>query len=846
MKPFKKLSGLLLAKFELCSEEANQGIYRIKSQFSVSPTVTSMTQTEIQTKAAYLELDNRGQTLRFALSKAEHRLGRDDAWADLVIPSGGWDVISSRHAVLRKEGDFYWIYDGGEHEKSSTNGLFINHTRIKSQTGFCLDQSVQLQIGQNPQNAISLTYVSPQIAGAAAVPSRFRLNLSSLKEFPVEIGREPSQRYASMTLNSPTISRCHASIEQTSGQYILHDHSANGTYINKQRVTRSTALKEGDTIQIGSYTLLFRDQVLEVFDRGDQIRLDAHQLTRKVLDESKQERTILKDISLAIEPGQLVALVGGSGAGKSTLMKTLLGIAPTTSGSVQLNGDDLRQNFNLYRTEIGYVPQDDIVHLNLTVEEVLSYACRLRLPPDTNIQEAVAHALEQVKLSHVRNTLVHRLSGGQRKRVSIAVELLANPKLFFLDEPTSGLDPGLDKKMMALLRELADQGRTIVLVTHATSNLEVCDRIAFMGMGGRLCYFGPPKEAMRFFQTPSEDFKYFADIYIKLGESEQTVEHWAQQFHQSSTHELYVRTVLSNDQANGNTTRDLSSHKSQQSFIQQWLILCQRYWKLILRDQFTLTLMLLTAPLGVGLLTLALRDYDAIAKLTALSAAQASISLRVLFVFTCAALWVGLSSTAQAIVQENHIYYRERLVNLRLLPYIGSKLSIHAGLAILQTILTVVAILLGFRSPQPDLIPWILGCGMTTFLTLLASVSLGLMISALVKNSTQANSTLPLILIPQIIFSGILFKLEGVGKVLSWLMLSRWSMGAYGSVVDVNAMVPQLPKIPGFPAQPLPFDPTPIYDPTWTNLGLNWGMLCLHSAVYLGLTFWLQKRKDVL
>lgn len=805
-----------------------------------------MIQTEIQTEEAYLELNNQGQTLQFTLSKAEHRLGRDDAWADLVIPSGGWDVISSRHAMLRKEGDLYWVYDGDDQAKPSTNGLFVNHTRITPQTGFCLEQSVQLQIGQNPQNAITLTYISPQSNGVAAIPSRFRLNLCSVKEFPVEIGREPAQRYASMTLNSPTISRCHASIEHASGHYTLRDHSTNGTYLNKQRITRSTPLLEGDTIQIGPYTLLFRNQVLEVFDRGDQIRLDVHQVTRKVLDESKQERTILKDVSLAIEPGQLVALVGGSGAGKSTLMKTLLGIAPITSGAVQLNGDDLRQNFNLYRAEIGYVPQDDIVHLTLTVEEVLTYACQLRLPPDTNIAEAVAQALEQVELSHVRNTLVQRLSGGQRKRVSIAVELLANPKLFFLDEPTSGLDPGLDKKMMKLLRDLADQGRTIVLVTHATSNLEVCDRIAFMGMGGRLCYFGPPKEAMRFFQTPSEDFKYFADIYIQLGESEQAVEQWAQQFHHSPIHERYVKTVLSNNQVNANAQLNAANQKSKISFAQQWIILCQRYWTLIRRDRFSLVLMLVTAPLGVGLITLALRDYDAIATLTTLTIMQASTALRVLFVFTCATLWVGLSGTAQAIVQENHIYYRERLVNLRLLPYLGSKFSIHAGLAILQSILIVATILIGFHAPKPDLLPWIIGCGMTTFLTLLASVSLGLMVSAFVRNSTQANSTLPLILIPQIIFSGILFKLEGSGRFLSWLMLSRWSIGAYGSVVNVNAMVPETLKLPGMPTQPLPFDPTPIYAPTWENLLLNWGFLGLHALVYLGITFWLQKRKDIL
>jgi ABC-type multidrug transport system permease subunit len=428
--------------------------------------------------------------------------------------------------------------------------------------------------------------------------------------------------------------------------------------------------------------------------------------------------------------------------------------------------------------------------------------------------------------------------------VSIAVELLANPKLFFLDEPTSGLDPGLDKKMMELLRELADQGRTIVLVTHATSNLEVCDRIAFMGMGGRLCYFGPPKEAMRFFQTPSEDFKYFADIYIQLGESEQAVEHCVRKFHRSSPYERYVKAVISPEQAS--PTQGTAEAKSQTSSSHQTAVLAQRYWKLILRDRFSIGLMLATAPLGVGLIALALRDYDVLSVLSTPDAMQAPTALRVLFVFTCATLWVGLSGTAQAIVLENHIYYRERLVNLQLLPYLGSKLLIHIGLALVQTLLIVAAILIGFRAPQPELLPWVVGCGITTFLTLITSLSLGLMISAFVKNSTQANSTLPLILIPQIIFSGILFKLEGAGKIVSWLMLSRWSVGAYSAVVNVNAMVPASPSVPGVPPQPLPFEPTAMYDLTWSNLGANWGLLCLHSLIYLAIALWLQKRKDVL
>jgi len=793
----------------------------------------------------YIELNNRGKQLRFDLTKAEHRLGRDARWADFAIVEPGWEVISGQHVRLRQEGENYRIYDGNEQGKASTNGLFVNHTRVKPGVGLLLEDNMQLQIGQNPQNMILMKYVvRAQSPVTSSRPSTSRINLMALDSAKVDLGREPSGKGAVMVLDSPSVSRHHASIGRSANaQYVLRDRSANGTYVNKKRLTEAHTLKDGDLIQIGPFTLLFRGGFLEIFDNGDRIRLDALNLVRKV-KYNNSEKTILNDVSLAIEPGQLVAIVGGSGAGKSTLMKTLLGIAPTTSGMVLLNGDNLRQNFDLYRSEIGYVPQDDIVHRNLTVEEVLSYACQLRLPPDTDIAAAITHTLDLVKLSHVRHTVVDQLSGGQRKRVSIAVELLANPKLFFLDEPTSGLDPGLDKKMMALLRELADQGRTIILVTHATSNLEVCDRVVFMGSGGQLCYFGPPQEAMTFFKAPSADFKHFADIYIKLDEGNtdeqrnRNVQRWAQQFKTSALHRQYVQSALSGEQ-NSNTARP---KRQKASWVRQWWILAQRYFSLMMRDKFSLLLLLFTAPIGVALLRLALRAESPLAEpAVPIAPEHAPMALRVLFVFTCATIWVGLSGTAQTIVKEANIYLRERLVNLQLVPYLGSKFSIHAALAVIQSLLLLIVIIVGFESPQPALLPWPIGVIITTFLTLIASTSLGLMISALVKNSTQANSALPLLLLPQIIFSGILFDLEGPARVISWLMISRWSIGGYAAALDVNSMVPE-----AMPGMSLPFDGAAAYAATWENLALNWGVLCAHSLVCLGISLWQQKQKDVL
>ncbi|MEG3896401.1 MULTISPECIES: FHA domain-containing protein [unclassified Microcoleus] len=768
----------------------------------------------------YLVLNSQGQVLQLELQQQQHVLGRDRTRADLVIPEP-WRAVSGVHAVLRQIGNNYWIYDG-DGQRPSTNGLFVDRTRITPNDGYCLKDGTEIKIGLDPQNQVLLSYFNP-LANQVAVPSKQSI---LLKNRSVLLGRDPN---ASLQLDAPLVSRRHATIDQDSrGNYILRDHSVNGVFVNGQRVTNSVQLSEGDAIRIGPFTLTYRSGELEMQDSGNQIRLDADSLViPKRLD----------NITLAIEPGQFVALVGGSGAGKSTLMRTLLGIEKTTNGAVFLNGDNLRQNFNIYRNQIGYVPQDDIVHADLTVEEVLSYAAKLRLPPDTDVNQVVAKTLEDIEMSHRHKALVKQLSGGQRKRVSIGVELLADPKLFFLDEPTSGLDPGLDKKMMQLLRKLANQGRTVILVTHATANITMCDRIVFMGRGGRLCYFGPPAEALDFFDIKTGDF---ADIYNELETGETNVQSWAEKFNKSPYYQHYIINHFSTGKANAK----IPSAPKSQSFVKQLVLLVQRYFQLISRDLVNLSLALLTAPIGISLLRLAVRDKDPL--IGAPEATLAPLALRVLFVFTCAAIWVGLATSLQEIVKESAIYLRERLVNLGLFAYLGSKFFILSGLAVLQTLLMVGVILIAFKSPEPSFISWPVGVSITTFLTLLSCVSLGLVVSAIVKNGSQANSALPLLLLPQIIFSGVLFKMEGAASKFSWLMLSRWSVGAYGSLVNVNGMVPALTKLPDGSTLPQPFEPTPVYDPTWENLSLNWGILCVHICVYLILTLWLQKRKDIL
>ncbi|MGL5943107.1 MAG: ATP-binding cassette domain-containing protein [Waterburya sp.] len=803
----------------------------------------------------YIELDNQGNTKILPLTREINNLGRDHDWANMRAPIE-WNIISRRQAIIEKEGNNFRIYDGDRHvQKPSGNGIFINQSRINLTEGYILKNGERLHIGQDPRQQITLTYYNPK-RGEPTMPSVRKLILKGLQKWPVELGRSPNITASMMELDAPTVSRLHAVINPDGkGNYILQDRSSNGTFVNGNRLEKSYLLQKDDTVQIGPYVLLFTGESLELTNANNQIRLDAHRLTLNVKDKKGETFTILNNVNLVLEPGQLVAFVGGSGAGKSTLMKSLLGITPVSSGNVYLNGDNIRKNWPIYRSQVGYVPQDDIIHRDLTVEEVLRCACQLRLPPDTNITQVIAQTLEQIKLSHVRNTLVSRLSGGQRKRVSIGVELLADPKLFFLDEPTSGLDPGLDKEMMLLLREQADQGRTIALVTHATDNIDICDRIAFMGLGGNICYYGPPDQALPFFQKaagyfPDEKFDDFADIYIELNKGKnkmaiaERVSYWSLKYANSPEYKTYIKNSLSPGKENQQVTKTKNS-KAGISPVAQLSLLCQRYWKLVSRDLTSLLLTLLAGPITIALTGLPLRSEQPLSILDAPTVTQASLALRLLFIFSCVAIWIGLSNSIREIVKETAIYFRERLLNLRLLPYLLSKLFVRGGLAIAQTFLITCVVLLVFEAPDSNLIPWSWGFALTTFFTLLASTSLSLMLSALVKTENEGNGILPLIMIPQIIFSGVLFTLEGWSSNLSWLMLSRWSIGAYGSLADVNAMAPK--PNPALSEEMLNeiFKATPVYDATWSNLRLNWGILIAHTLIYAIIALIVQRRKDI-
>ncbi len=784
--------------------------------------------------------NNQGQTLGpFELTRDVHRLGRNPQKADLIVPeTHNWMMVSGCQASLIKEGNNYRIHDGDQ-VKPSSNRLFFKNALITPKEGLLLQDGMEVSIGTIGGNHIIITYSDSNASQPFKPLTQVYI---SLKNKSVVIGRDTQ---ANLSLDAPTVSRFHAIIDTNNqGQYILTDRSTNGVFVNGQKVTGQAILSNGATIRIGPYILILQGDNLLIADTGDNIRLDAKNLNRVVKDKNGKNITLLMDVSLPINPGQFVVIVGGSGAGKSTLMRTLLGLEPIQNGTVELNGEDLRKNFNIYRNLIGYVPQYDIVHPNLTVKEVLYYAAKLRLPPDINIIEESESVLKQIELKERENTLVKNLSGGQLKRVSMGVELLADPKLFFLDEPTSGLDPGLDKKMMELLKELSKDGRTIILVTHTTLNIHLCDRLVFLGKGGNLCYFGPPQEAIKFFAVKSNNF---ADIYVHL-EDKNTVEQEAARFkNDPNFYGKYIEQYLV--QASSQNQRKSNPKKVKSSFLQQFSILSQRYFKLLLRDPLNIGLSLVTAPIGIIAIRIALSDIIPFELTDENDPKFATLSLKVVFVFTCAAIWVGLASSLQEIIKEAKIYQRERLVNLGIGSYLGSKAAILGILGFLQSLLISITIFICFKPPEENQLSWIFGTEITVFFTLFSTISLGIMVSAFVKNITQANSSLPLLLLPQIIFSGVLFKMTGIGKLLSWLMISRWSVGALGSLVDIPSMIPEAPPISPVNPNPVPITvdiPTEVYATDPSNLLRNWGLLLVHTLIYWVVTYILQKRKDIL
>lgn len=690
-------------------------------------------------------------------------IGRDATQCDITFELA---VVSRQHASL----DFDAESNATITDLGSSNGTFVNGERVTR----CRLKDGD-SIGFGPQGLVALTFraatrnagaspegkegavsscesaalrrqvaASAQLATANSNPARARAGVtdsraSSLaRELPVlRLGRAPDNE---IVLEAPGVSRYHASLTYTNGaQPTLTDlGSTNGTFVNGEPVLQPRLVSPDDLVFLGGFLLRVNGRDLKWHDLSAS-RISAVTITKQIGD-----KTILKGISLAISPREFVGLMGPSGCGKSTLMDALNGLRPASFGSVYINDLDLYRNFDALRRSIGHVPQRDILHDALTVERTLYYAARLRLPeatPSDRVQQIVDEVIQTVGLQEFRTNQFRQLSGGQQKRLSLGIELITKPSFIFLDEPTSPLDPETTENMMELFRKLADEGRIVVMVTHKFEKFDLMHHVAILTRGGRLAFFGPPREALEYFgcHEPTE-------IYRRIGARDP--DELSRSFEASATQRRYVSDRIAEAQEVARTSVQLGVGASdnrgteRRLGIGQWITLTRRYLEIKLKDTRNTALLLVQAPV--------------IAVILAMIVGQSLNDSKTIFIAAIISIWFGANNAIREIVSETPIYVRERLVNLKIPSYVLSKFAVLSGIALVQSALFVIILIAFNRLSGSDFGVLML----ILYLTSLSGIAMGLFFSALVNSSEKAMSVLPLILIPQLLLSGFIVPLE--------------------------------------------------------------------------------------
>lgn len=725
--------------------------------------------------------------------------------------------VSARHLRLSfSAGGAITVMDLG-----STNGSLLNGQPLPARVPCPLHPSDTLQISDFYLRVTLPEAASPgrpmagtRLAQAGEIAPRSetitvpRLESTAAGQpDAITVGRAPDN---TIVVNHPQVSRYHALIERMGARYRIKDlKSTNGVFVNGKRIEREAWLKEGDQIFVGAVRLRLAPQgIHRVADEG--VRLDAMRLHKWV----SKSKNLLQDISLSIQPHEFVAIVGLSGAGKSMLLDALNASRPATHGTVLVNGINLYQNFDMFRSDVGYVPQKDIVHTDLTVYRALDYAAQLRMPADTSSAERhqrITQVLQELDLTERQDLAIHRLSGGQLKRVSIGVELLTQPHLFFLDEPTSGLDPGTEYNMMRLLRKLADQGRTILLVTHATKNVMMCDKVIIMARGGHLAFYGPPEEALTYFDQFRTEHERrikdieFDDIYTILEDEQRGAPaDWDKRYQQTTAFNQYVvQPITALQQGQSRPAAALAQQRPRVNMVKQFLVLTRRYLDLVMRDRLLLFVLLAVMPiLGLFLVAIAGRTWlvgDAEAEIerqlmadlssgsTSATYLLAAKAQRLVFMMSLAGVLLGVFAGAYEIVKESAIYQRERMVTLRILPYLASKIVVLGAFAAIQCFLLMLVVSLKVQFPnQGILLPALVEMYLSLVAMTLVAILMGLLVSALVPKPDAVIYVLLVLLFFQIMFSGVFLDLPGMTGNISKLTLTRWGLEALGVSANVE------------------------------------------------------------
>lgn len=670
-------------------------------------------------------------------------------------------VVSGVHAVLRTGVDGEWMLA----DQDSSGGTWRGNDRVEQ---VAVDGPLEVRLGDPVVGPlVELTPVADDGEPAHSVEP------AADREAPLRtrIGRDPDN---DVVLSDLLVSRQHAELRQRGEEVELVDlGSRNGTFVNGRRVQRAV-LDELDLVAIGHTLFRAVGGRLEEYVETGAVTFEASGVTVA----GPEQQTLVDDVSFALTECALLAVVGPSGSGKSTLLQALAGLRPADAGTVAYAGRDLYGDYEELRNRIGFVPQEDILHRELTVRRAVEYAGRLRFPADVTAEERRARideVLDELGITHRGDVRIDQLSGGERKRVSVALELLTTPSLLFLDEPVAGLDPGLARSLMQLLRALADAGRTIVVVTHDVASLRLCDQVLVLAPGGVPAYVGLPQFAPAHFER-EELTEVFADLAADPSRD------WR-----------YAGRPARPDPQGSRAPPAISPPPPQQSWWSQLRTLTARSAEVLVADRRNLGLLLAQAPL-LGLLMLAALPPGELAAPEPSEVRFVSTAGLVLFVLLVGATWLGANNAIREIASELAVLRRERAVGLSLSAYVTAKSLVLGTLTVAQAVvLTALAIA---RQGGPDsavLLGWGPGeLALAVALAGLAAMGLGLLVSALAGSPDRATSILPILLIVQLVLSAGVVLPEIVDRPglreLSNVASAQWGVAAAAATVDLNEL----------------------------------------------------------
>ncbi len=667
-------------------------------------------------------------------------------------------TVSKRHLKIHLENGVLYAED-----MASSNGTWLNNNQMEPLKKYSISNGDKLKL---TQNAVAEIIIDSELSTPAETGSN-RVGLAALlkNKTQIFIGRNAE---CDIVLDDVVISRKHASIEKIGNDYFLEDFgSLNGTFINQNRVKANVKVKitAHDIIYIGLHTFSLNAETRNLNKEYAIQTLNV----RKVY---KNGNVGLHPINLAIQGQQMVALMGPSGCGKSTLLKALNGDSPATSGDVYLFGLELNQHYSLLKQKIGYVPQDDIVHQDLSVIDTLYYAAKLRLADDVSnedIEIRITEVLTSLNIndSKLRNTKVASLSGGQRKRISIAVELLNKPSILFLDEPTSPLDPETIEEFLKCLRNLCNEGTTVVMVTHKPEDLDFVDKMIFLGSHGYHVYDGTKENFLKHFNK-----KYIVEVYALL-HTEKSSKEWNTKWGSS-----FTKDVVTNQ---GNFQKDRNTNLLRQLY---WLTI--RYFHLKVSNNKNLALLIIQPIFIAFLLMLVFPNILEVVKVVNAQGIEIKkdiANIGVLFFMAVAAIWFGVSNSAREIIAEKYVYRREKMYNLNTGNYVLSKWLVLSCISFVQLLIFLIMLKVFYSGG-------LLNFTYSLFFLLFISSSailFGLLLSAISGSAEEVMSILPVALMPQIMLAGVVYPLKGqFAEFLSYLTFGRWGTEGISRIQDLG------------------------------------------------------------